>query len=78
MPTTELAPRPLEDDVADNDVAHLTCCEDEDIALCGCDLTDATEVPATYDGARCQTCFRLREQVLSGCACPVRALRSLR
>lgn len=50
-PAPDRAPSPLDD----KDIAHLVCCCDENLAVCGLDMTN---VPVAKDDAiPCPLCF---------------------
>lgn len=59
----------------DEEQGHWVCCEDDDLALCGIDLT---EVPwcTEDDGPTCQRCDDLNNRLSDQCqGCPAFTIR---
>lgn len=51
---------------ASDELDHLYCC-DENVAMCGIDLTDVVEIPADEDGPVCPLCNYVESE---GLPCP--------
>lgn len=64
--TTSTLPAPTRSDTAGDDLDHFYCC-DENVAMCGVDLTGVPE--ADNVGDLCPLCALVNE---SGLPCPVR------
>ena len=63
---------------SDDDVCHVSCCEDENTALCGTDLSSHEEVDPSHPDPDCHHCASV--DATYDCAtgpCPVQALRDL-
>lgn len=54
---------------ADDDIVHLYCQCDEDLGLCGLDLSDMREVPVMEDQVVCVVCADLAEMACARCGC---------
>lgn len=67
-------PAPTASDIRD-DLDHVTCCEDDNLALCGTDVTDDEWIPAEAL-TTCVVCAHLEQAAyaLDSCvtACPKR------
>jgi hypothetical protein len=79
------APKLYDGPCEDDDLAHWACCEDEEIAQCGVELSGQEPVPYVDDDqpifVDCVTCLRLGGRTFEPCAgdyCHVSALRSLK
>lgn len=65
--TTTVAEQPAAPSVVDDEVHHLFCCCDENLGLCGTDLTgvpinDDDEVP-------CPLCYSVEDEPCPRCGC---------
>jgi hypothetical protein len=68
----------LDDGSGDDDLVHWTCCEDDEVSLCGDD--PGPEVPDDVP-VSCPTCIEVGGTEADSCPpnyCPVSALRSLK
>lgn len=64
---TATLPVPTRGDLTVDDVDHLYCC-DENVAMCGVDLTDVAEEVFGEDDPLCPMCALVDE---TGMPCPV-------
>lgn len=70
-PTPTVTPRPTgEDLLADAELNHVVCCEDENVALCG---IDASDIEFGGDGLPCVVCDDLEQTSFcpKGKRCPL-------
>lgn len=69
-------PVPVPEDDDDDNTIHKICCEDDNVALCGEDVTDHEWAPAGWDGeATCAGCRYIENRttwcpVLGACLYP--------
>jgi hypothetical protein len=60
---------------ADDELVHVICWEDEDVSLCGLDVSDARRVRDDHDLLECVVCTdmeKLRLCSVCGCKCWIR------